>query len=442
MTQPKTQYAFADGIAIAYQVIGDGPIDLVFSQGWLTHIEFAWQSPHYARFLRKLSRFCRLIFYDKRGTGLSERNVGFPTLEQRTEDITAVLDAIGSDNAVLLGVSEGANMCALFAATYPERTRAVVLSGTSAKGSWAPDYPWAPTREDTEKTIDYLRSNWGNAFVLDQAAPSMAQDDAACEWWGAYMRNAASPKTAETITRLNAELDIREILPLIDAPTLVINREEDVWHSKEEAAWIAGLIPNAVLKFVPGNDHLIWYGDQDPIINEIEEFVTGQKYVVPSERVLLSILMTDIVGSTDLAASLGDRNWRAILDEHDRIVRAQLDHFGGTEINTTGDGFITAFTGPTRAIQCGAAINARLAKIDLQMKAGLHTGECERRGSDLGGLAVHIAARILDSALPGQLRVSSTVKDLVVGSELALSFVETRALKGLPGEWALYEYVG
>ncbi|MBD3662860.1 adenylate/guanylate cyclase domain-containing protein [Sulfitobacter aestuariivivens] len=439
MKQPQTQYAFVDDLAIAYQVIGDGPIDVVYSQGWLTHIEYAWQSPEYARFLTKLSRFCRLIFYDKRGTGLSERNVGFPTLEQRAEDITAVLDAIGSEEAVLLGVSEGANMCALFAATYPERTRAVVLSGTSAKGCWAPDYPWAPTGQDTEDAISYLRENWGSAFELDQAAPSMARNAGAREWWGAYMRNSASPKTAEVITRLNAELDIRELLPLIDAPTLVVNREGDRWHPQEEARFIADLIPNAVLKFVPGTDHLVWYGDHDRLIDEIEEFVTGQKTIVASDRVLLTILMTDIVGSTELAADLGDHRWRAILDEHDSIVRRQLKNFGGTEVNTTGDGFITAFTGPTRAIQCARAITSELASIQLRVKAGIHIGECERRGDDLGGLAVHIASRILDTTAADQIRVSSTVKDMVVGSDLELAYVEARPLKGVPGEWSLYE---
>ena len=438
MYKPQTQYAFADDVAIAYQVVGDGPIDLVYSQGWLTNIEYAWESPHYAEFLTKLSRFCRLIFYDKRGTGLSERNVGFPTLEQRTADITAVLDAIGSKEAVLLGVSEGGNMCALFAATYPERTRAVVLSGTSAKGSWDSDYPWAPKLEATEDTIAFLRKNWGKPFLLDEVAPSMAGDQNACEWWGAYLRNSASPKTAELITRLSAELDIREILPLVDAPTLVLNREDDPYHPKEEARFLADLIPNSTLRLVPGADHLVWYGDQDRLLGEIEEFLTGQKAVPPSERVLQTILMTDIVGSTERATALGDSKWRSLLDRHDAVVRQKLNAFGGAEINTTGDGFITAFSGPTRAIQCAQEIRSELASFDLRVKAGIHTGECERRGQDLGGLAVHIAARILDSSAPDQILVSSTVKDLVVGSGLSLDHVGTRSLKGVPGEWALY----
>ena len=438
MKKPPTQYAYVDDIAIAYQVIGDGPVDLVYSQGWLTNIEYAWESPHYADFLTKLGKFCRVIFYDKRGTGLSERNVGFPTLEQRTEDISAVLDAAGSDEAALFGVSEGGNMCAMFAATYPERTRALILSGSSAKGSWAPDYPWAAKPEATEDTISYLNQNWGKSFGLDEAAPSMANDANACAWWGAYMRNSASPKTAELITRLSADLDIREILPLVDAPTLVVNRENDLWHPKEEAQFMANLIPNSTLKFVPGSDHLVWYGDRDRLLGEIEEFLTGQKANAPSERVLLTILMTDIVGSTEKAASLGDSKWRSLLDQHDAIVRNKLKTFGGSEINTTGDGFITAFTGPTRAIECAQEIRAELSSLNLGVKAGIHTGECERRGTDLGGLAVHIAARILDNTSPGQILVSGTVKDLVVGSSLELDHIGTHPLKGIPGEWALY----
>ena len=438
MARPQTQYASAGDISIAYQVVGDGPIDLVYAQGWLTNIEYAWESPHYADFLTKLGRFSRLIFFDKRGTGLSERDVGFPTLEQRTEDIAAVLDAVDSDNAALFGVSEGGNMSALFAATYPERTRALVLSGTTARGSWAPDYPWRSKPEETEQLITYMRRNWGKPFELDEAAPSMADNEAAREWWGAYIRNSASPKAAELITRLNSQIDIREILPTIRSPTLVINREHDAWGPSDEARYIADLIPNATLKIVPGVDHLPWYGDQDRMVGEIKEFLTGQRDISPSERVLLTVLMTDIVGSTERAAALGDSRWRSLLDRHDAIVRRRVSDFGGQTINTTGDGFITAFTGPTRSIQCAEAIRVDLARLDLQIRVGVHTGECERRGSDLGGLAVHIAARILEHAPPGEILVSGTVKDLTVGSGLEMKPVGTQSLKGVPGHWPLY----
>ncbi len=438
MARPQTQYASAGDISIAYQVVGDGPIDLVYAQGWLTNIEYAWESPHYADLLTKLGRFSRLIFFDKRGTGLSERDVGFPTLEQRTEDIAAVLDAVDSDNAALFGVSEGGNMSALFAATYPERTRALVLSGTSARGSWAPDYPWRAYTEQIEELIAYMRENWGKPFGLHEAAPSMADNEAVREWWGGYLRSAASPKTAELITRLNAQIDIREVLPTVSCPTLVINRENDAWGVTEEARYIASLIPNSTLKIVPGADHLPWYGDQDRMVGEIEEFLTGQRDISPSERVLLTVLMTDIVGSTERAAALGDSRWRSLLDQHDAIVRRRVSDFGGQTINTTGDGFITAFTGPTRSIQCAEAIRVDLARLDVQIRAGVHTGECERRGSDLGGLAVHIAARILEHAPPGEILVSGTVKDLTVGSGLEMKPVGTQSLKGVPGDWPLY----
>jgi len=439
MAKPQTRYAYAGDIAVAYQVIGDGPIDVVYAQGWLSNIEYAWESPHYADFLTKLGRFCRLLFFDKRGTGLSERAVGFPTLEQRTEDITAVMDAAGSDRAALLGVSEGSQMAALFAATYPERTRALVISGGSARGSWTPDYPWRLKPEEIERFVAQIPGNWGKPFELDQAAPSVANDEAVRQWWGAYLRNSASPKIAELITRLNADNDIREVLPAISCPTLVINREDANWGTPDEARYLAARIPNATLKLIPGIDHIVWYGDQDRLIGEIEEFLTGHREVAVSERVLLTVLMTDIVASTEKAASLGDSRWRSLLDRHDAIVRRQVDAFGGQTINTTGDGFITAFTGPSRAVRCAEAIRAEVARLDLGIRAGIHTGECERRGTDIGGLAVHIAARILAHASPRQILVSGTVKDLTVGSGLELTSAGVRALKGVPGEWPLFE---
>lgn len=439
MAKPQTHYAMAGDISIAYQVVGGGPIDLVYAQGWLTNVEYAWESPHYAQFLTKLGRFTRLIFFDKRGTGLSDRDVGFPTLEQRTEDITAVLDAVGSEKATLFGVSEGGNMAALFAATHPERTQALVLSGTHARGSWAPDYPWFLKPEEIEQGIVHMRQNWGKPVDLDEAAPSMANDEAAREWWGAYIRNSASPKTAELITRLHKEIDIRDVLPTINCPTLVINREHDAWASADEARYIADLIPKSTLRLVPGADHLVWYGDQDRLLGEIQEFLTGQRDVSSSERVLLTVLMTDIVGSTEKVAKLGDSKWHSLLDQHDAVIRRRVRAYDGLTINTTGDGFITAFTGPTRAIQCAKDICADVARLGLQIRAGVHTGECERRGSDVGGLAVHIAARILDHAPPGQILVSRTVKDLTVGSGLELKNAFTQSLKGVPGEWELYE---
>jgi pimeloyl-ACP methyl ester carboxylesterase len=436
--RPETQFAFIGDISIAYQVVGEGSFDLVYAPGWLSNVEYAWESPHYTDFMSKLGRFCRVLIFDKRGTGLSERDVGFPTLEQRAEDITAVLDAVGSDAAALFGLSEGGNMAAMFAATYPERTRALVLSGTAARGSWAADYPWRATPESLNQEIDYVRRNWGQPFNLEEAAPSMAGDDAAKAWFGAFLRQSASPKTAELITRLHAEIDIRAVLPTISCPTLIINRENDAWGPAEEARFVAGLIPNAALKIVPGADHLPWYGDQDRLLGEIEAFLTGKQERRPSERVLLTVLMTDIVGSTERAAALGDSRWRALLDRHDEAVRRRVSAFGGQIVNTTGDGFITAFTGPTRAVQCAEALRLDLAPLGLEVRAGVHSGECERRGGDIGGLAVHIAARILELAAPGQVLVSSTVKDLTVGADLLLTPATRESLRGVPGDWQLY----
>jgi len=438
MARPQTQYTNAGDVSIAYQVVGDGPIDLLYAPGWLSNIEYAWESTHYTDFMTKLGRFARLIFFDKRGTGLSERVVSFPTLEQRTDDIVAVLNAVGSEKTVIFGLSEGGNMAAMFAATYPERTRALVLSGTPARGSWAPDYPWGWKPEYLEDFISLVLDNWGEPVGFEEAAPSMVDNKAASGWWGAYIRNSASPKSAELLMRFNAQVDIRGILPTISCPTLVINREHDAWGAVDEARYIASLIPNSTLKIIPGADHMPWYGDQDLIVGEIQEFLTGQRDTTSSERVLLTVLMTDIVGSTKKVTAIGDSRWRTLLDQHDAIIRDRVKTFGGQIINTTGDGFIMAFTGPTRAIQCAEEIRADVSRLDLEVRAGVHTGECERRGSDISGLAVHIAARVMDYASPGQVLASGTVKDLTVGSGLEFHPAGTRSLKGVPGDWSLY----
>jgi pimeloyl-ACP methyl ester carboxylesterase/class 3 adenylate cyclase len=438
MPRPQTQYTTAGNVSIAYQVIGDGPVDLLYAQGWLTNVEYAWESPHYAEFLTKLGRFTRLIFFDKRGTGLSDRDVGFPTLEQRTDDIIAVLDAVGSRKAALFGVSEGGNMCALFAATYPERVLGMILNGSTARGSWAHDYPWRAKPEQIEELISFMRDNWGEPVGFDEAAPSMIGDKAASDWWGAYLRNSASPKSAELITRLNSQCDIRQILPAVRCPTLILNRENDAWGLTDEARYLANLIPNSTLKIVPGADHLPWYGDQDQIVDEIRNFLTGERGTTLNARVLLTVLMTDIVGSTAKAAALGDTQWRGLLGQHDEMTKRRVSAFGGQIINTTGDGFIATFTGPTPAIQCAEEIRADVSRLDLQIRTGIHTGECERRGKDISGLAVHIAARITARAKPGQILTSGTVKDLTIGSGVNFQPAGRQNLKGVPGDWPLY----
>jgi pimeloyl-ACP methyl ester carboxylesterase/class 3 adenylate cyclase len=438
MQRPRTHFTTVDGLSIAYQVIGEGPLDLVFAHGWVSNIEYAWESPHFARFLRNLSRFCRLIFFDRRGTGLSDREIGAPSVEQRTEDISAVMDAVGSHSAAVMGVSEGGNMAAAFAAMYPERIDALILYGSSAKGSWAPDYPWGMKEEDLDAHIEELRANWGQPFEMDLAAPSMVNDMAAREWFAAYLRHSVTRSSMEKITRLNAKIDMREILPTIHVPTLVMIREHDRWAAVEESRYIASLIPHAACKVLPGEDHLPWYGDQDGLVAEVEEFLTGKRDLPTGEQVLLSVLITDIVGSTEKAAALGDSQWRALLDQHHQIVRRRVSAFGGEIANATGDGFVVTFSGPSRAIACLQAVQADLRRHGLSIRAGLHTGECQRHGAEIGGLAVHIAARLLDEAAEDELVVSSTVRDLTFGSNIAMDAMGTRTLKGVPGNWALY----
>ncbi len=438
MQRPRTRYARCGDLSIAYQVIGDGPIDLLYAQGWVSNVEYAWESPDYVRYVTMLARFARVIVFDKRGTGLSDRNVGYPTLEQRTEDILAVLDAAGSTRAALMGSSEGTNTACMFAATHPERTRALVLSGSLARGSWAPDYPWAQKPEAIEELHRRMREGWGEPFDLELAAPSVAHDPAAREWFAAYLRHSASPQTAELISRLNYEVDIRAILPTIHTPTLVLHREGDRWVNVEEGRCVASLIPGAEFRLLPGDDHIGWYGDVRRLVGEVEEFLTGMRSGATSERSLLTVLMTDIVGSTERLAQMGDTGWRSILDLLDAAVRRRVSAHGGQAVKQTGDGHLLAFTGPTRAIECALAIRQDAARLGLALRTGLHAGECERRDGDLTGMAVHIAARIMAEAEPGGVLASGTVRDLMVGSGHGFEAVGERELKGVPGRWPVF----
>lgn len=439
MPRPETRYARCGDIAIAYQVIGDGPNDLLYAQGWLGNIEYAWESPEYARFLTRLSRSSRLILFDKRGTGMSDRDVSFPTLEQRSEDIKAVLDAVGSTQAALLGISEGGNMASLFAATYPERVSALILCGCFPRNAWAPDYPWGQTRDELERRISALMENWGRPFNLAEAAPSVADDPRIREWFAAFLRYSASPKAAERIARLNFEIDIRDILPAIQAPTLVLHREGDCWSRPEEARLLASRIPRATLRLLSGSDHIPWYGDQDALIGEIEEFLTGKRANAATGRALATVLMTDIVGSTAKLSAMGDGRWRSLLEQLDEQVDRRVAALGGTKIKHTGDGHVLAFTGPTPAIECAQALIRDAQALDLELRTGIHSGECERRGDDLSGFAVHLAARIMAEAGAGKTLVSRTVKDLAVGSGLGFIPAGRRRLKGIAEDWDLYE---
>jgi pimeloyl-ACP methyl ester carboxylesterase/class 3 adenylate cyclase len=435
---PQTQYAKCGRLSIAYQVLGSGPIDLVYAHGWVSHLEYAWENPDYARFFRRLASFSRLIMFDRRGMGLSDRDVGPSTLEERVDDIRAVMDAVGSERAALLGVSEGGYMSVMFAATHPERIAGLILCGCFARASWAPDYPWGKTPEYWHAWTAAMEENWGAPFALDEAAPSMANDEAARLWFGAYLRHAASPGAARALSDLTVEVDVRSVLPSISVPSLVLHRSGDRWHPVAEAEYLADHIPGARLVVLPGEDHIPWWGDQEPLMGEIQEFLTGARNSPPTERVLLTVLVTDIVGSTEKAAAMGDLRWKDLLHAHDAIVRREMKSYSGQEINTTGDGFILAFTGPTRAIQCATAISRELSRLGLDTRTGLHTGECERREADLSGLAVHIAARISSNALPNTILVSSTVRDLVVGSGIRFTEQGVYSLKGVPGEWPVF----
>jgi pimeloyl-ACP methyl ester carboxylesterase len=436
--RPRTHYAKAGDISIAYQVTGDGPIDLVRVPGWISNIDYDWEYPPQARLIERFSQFTRFIRFDKRGTGLSDREVGYPTLEQRMEDVHAVMDAVGSKRAVLFGSSEGGNMSLLFAATYPDRTAGLILHGCQARGEWAPDYPWAPTKEETDKQLAMLERDWGGAIDLREGAPSLANDQLAQEWSGAYMRCAASPKAALAMWKLGAEVDVRGILSSIRVPTLVLQKEHDRWTKQEEGRYLASNIPDAKFVLLPGTDHLIWGDGQDRLIEEIEEFVTGVRPVQSYERALLTVLFTDIVGSTRLAAEKGDQQWTELLQKHHDVARNEFRRHGGTEVKSTGDGFLASFVSPTPAINCATAIRARMASLSIPIRVSIHSGECNIRAGDLSGLTVHLASRLLTHAGPKDVVVSRTVKDLLVGSEFKFDDRGETALRDIPGLWQIY----
>lgn len=436
--RPKTRYAKSGDLSIAYQVSGEGPPDLVHVPGWISHLEHAWEDPGYARFLRQMSSFARFIRFDKRGTGLSDREIGFPSLEERMDDLRAVMDAVGAERATILGTSEGGNMSMLFAAAYPERVSALILFGCFAKRLWSPDYPWASTAEERDAWIDDLERNWGDTIDLQRLAPSAAGDSHFCEWFSAHLRFGASPRAAITLTRLNSQIDVRDILPTIRVPTLVLHRRGDLHVKLKEGQYLADHIPGAKFVELPGDDHIPWVGNQDALVNEIHEFVTGTRSRPDPDRVLATILFTDIVDSTGLAARLGDRKWRELLEQHHALVRKQLAAFRGREVKTTGDGFLATFDGPGRALLCAVAIRNGVRPLGIEIRAGVHIGECELQGNDISGIGVHIAARILGLAEAGEILASSTIKDLVVGSGIDFREHGTHELKGVPGEWHLF----
>jgi pimeloyl-ACP methyl ester carboxylesterase/class 3 adenylate cyclase len=435
---PITKYAKSGDVNIAYQVAGDGPFDVVLVPGWVSHVENAWEDPFFSKFLHRIKTFCRLIILDRRGTGLSDPVATPPTLEEKMDDVRAVMDAAGSDRAALFGLSEGGQMCMLFAATYPQRTSALVLYGTFARGTYAPDYPWGPKSSQVKTFLDLIERGWGTGVTAKYFIPTVAQDKSHVQSWGRFERLAVSPGEARILLQIAIESDVRHVLPAIRVPTLVLNRSGDRITPVGGARNLAENIPGAKYVEFPGVDHVPWIGDMNSILGEVEEFLTGARYEPEHERVLATVLFTDIVGSTEQAAKLGDRQWQNLLERHHSLIRKELARFRGQEIDTAGDGFFATFDGPARAIRCACTSRDALKDFDITIRAGLHTGECEIMGDKVSGIAVHIGARVMGQASPNQVLVSNTVKDLVTGSGLHFADHGVHTLKGVPGEWHLY----
>lgn len=439
---PQTQYARSSDVHVAYQVLGNGPFDLVFIPGFVSHLEAMWETPGAAQFFGRLAECARLILFDKRGTGLSDRVPTIATLEERMDDVRAVMSAAGSEKAALFGWSEGGPMGLLFAATYPEQTSALILYGAFAKFVKGDDYPWALRPDQVAEVERRIDREWGKGYLLPRAHPSLADDAQAQEVWARFERLAASPGAAIATVRMNAEIDVRHILSFVRVPTLILHRTGDRLIHVDGSRYMAARIPQARLVEFPGVDHTPWAGDADSIVGEIEEFLTGVRHAPEPDRVLATVMFTDIVGATERAAELGDRRWRDLLERHNAMVRRQLHQFRGREVDTAGDGFFATFDGPARAIRCACAIRNTVTSLGLTIRAGLHTGECELMGEKVTGVAVHIGARVMSHAHAGEVLVSRTVKDLVAGSGLRFVNRGEHPLKGVAGEWYLFAVDG
>jgi class 3 adenylate cyclase len=440
---PKTQYAKKGEISIAYQVLGDGPIDLVLVNGLVAHMDLLWTEPQATASLRQLGSFSRLILFDKPGTGLSDPVAGAPTVEQRMGDIEAVMDAVGSEHAALLGFSEGGTPSAMFAATFPERCDALILLGTTAKWYPAPDFfPDLPRFHQMWRDIEeFAIKRWGDGAFALATAPTWARSELHARVAPIAERASASPGMVRALVDGMREYDVRGILSTIGVPTLVVHRRDE-FVPVELARDLAERVPGARLAELPGDDHIFFAGDWERLVCEIEAFLTGERHQPETTRVLQTVLFTDIVGSTERAAELGDARWRELLEHHDRVVREELPRFGGRPLKSLGDGFLGAFDGPTQAIRCTLSISEELRQVGLEIRAGIHTGECEAIGDDLGGLAVHIGARIGSLASPAEILVSGAVCDLVVGSGVDFADRGVQELKGVPGRWRLYSVTG
>ena len=422
-------------MAIAYTVLGDGPFDLVLTNGIFSNLDVMWEEPRWARFADRLAAFSRLIVFDMRGVGLSDRGPEPPYLELQMDDVRAVMDAAGSETAAVFGGARGGAMTMLFAATYPERVRALVLYATLARTMQGDDYPFGRTPDQAAEFFKVFVEDMGTGRSL--ALQAGVDDPRLAAWWGRFERLIAKQEDYRELAEILFEIDVRPVLPAIQAPTLVLHRAGDQVMSIEHGRYLARTIPNAKFVELTG-DHILFLGDVDAVADETEEFLTGVRRVPETDRVLATVLFTDIVGSTERAAVLGDRSWRELLERHHASVRRELERFRGVEVDTAGDGFMASFDGPARAIRCAQAIHEGIAGLDLNLRAGVHTGECERIGGKLSGIAVHIAARVAATAGPGEVLVSQTVKDLVAGSGIEFDDRGVHELKGVPDAWRLF----
>jgi len=435
--QPETRYARCGNLHIAYQVVGEGPPDLVFAPGVASHLEHQWDEPLQAAFFRRLASFSRLIRFDKRGQGLSDRVERMPTIEERMDDVRAVMDAAGSQRAAILTLSEGGPMGIVLAATHPDRTSELILWNTFARLAWAPGTAEEGRQQYVDARLRRYEEEWGTGTLVEGFVPSAAADSSFRDWWGRFERLSMSPGAAVEAMRVNYEIDVRDILPSVRVPTLVIRNDGDILVSREVSRYLADQIPDTHYVDLPGRDHFDWR-EEDGVTHEIQEFLTGVRHGPEPDRVLATLLFTDIVGSTERAADLGDRQWRDLLGHHHSLVRRELTRFRGREVDTAGDAFFATFDGPARAIRCACAIRDAVASLGITIRAGLHTGECEVMDDKVSGIAVHIGARVMGQAGPGEVLVSSTVKDLVAGSGLRFIDRGVHALKGVPGEWRLF----
>jgi len=440
LTAPETRYAKAGSLHLAYQVVGSGPPDILFVHGWISHIELMWEEPRMARFLERLASIGRLIVMDKRGTGLSDpvALTDLPTIEQRVDDLICVLDAVGSEQCTYFGTSESGATGLVFAASHPGRISGLVLLNSYARLARAVDYPQGIPAEVSEALFEAIERGWGQGVALEALVASQSGRPDVKRWWARYQRMAASPGAAVTLLKNAFATDARGVLPAVGVPTLVLHRAGDPFTGPEHGRYLADHIPGARYVELEGTDHLFFAEDLEMLLGEVQEFVTGTRESGHHERVLATLMFADIVGSTELASEMGDRAWGHLLIQYHDLIRKALARFHGRIVDTVGDGLFATFGGPAAAIRCAQAVTSSVTELGLRVRFGIHTGECEVVEGGLGGIAVNTAARIADSAGPGDILVSRTVKDLTAGSGIVFADRGTRTLKGLQGEWPLY----